>query len=275
MRALAEFAMRSRLHAIGASMATALLPLLGWVSTVIVALVVLRHGIPAGSLVLLWTLLPVGVTFHLFGDPLPSTMLVGSFLMAAVLRHSQSWPTLLVTAVLYAAFSLLMIQGYLINFLTDFLNRIELTPEPEAMLQLTPLFAFGQAIALVVMLILARWAQSALYKPGRFKAEFHQLRLSPGLGTSLGVVILACLTVAEPWIWWLPLFTLPLVVAALGLAHWYFARINLSKGWVAIFYVSLLILSEFSTLLLVLLAAMALLDTWFNIRMKVQAWGIG
>ena len=275
MRALAEFAMRSRLHAIGTSMVTVLLPLLGWLSTVIVALVVLRHGIPAGSLVLLWTLLPVGIAFHLFADPLPLTMLVGSFLMAAMLRHTQSWQSLLLTAVVYAALSLLLIQEYLIDFLTGFLNRVGLTPEPETILQLTPLFAFGQAIALVVMLILARWAQSALYMPGGFKTEFHQLRLSPGIGTTLGVAILACLAVAEPWSWWLPLFTLPLVIAALGLVHWYFARINLSKGWVAIFYVGLLILSEFSTLLLVSLATLALLDTWFNIRIKVHDWGIG
>ncbi len=273
MRALAEFALRSRLHAIGTSMVTVLLPLLGWLSTVIVALVVLRYGIPAGSLVLLWTLLPVGVAFHLFADPLPITMLLGSFLMAAMLRHTGSWQVVLLTALLYAGVSILAIKGFLVDFIIDFLTRMELQPNLEEILQLTPLFAFWQAIALIIILLLARWSQSALYNPGGFRKEFHQLRLSPGVGAVLGVAILACLAFSEPWGWWLPLFTLPLVVAALGLVHWYCDRKNLSQGWVAVLYLSLILLSEYRNLLLVSLAALAMADAWFNIRLRIPTRG--
>ncbi|MBD3648964.1 MAG: hypothetical protein HUJ31_16280, partial [Pseudomonadales bacterium] len=58
MRALAEFVMRGRPQAIGASVICAPLPLLHLLSTSIVSLVLLRKGPSEGLLVLGWTVLP-------------------------------------------------------------------------------------------------------------------------------------------------------------------------------------------------------------------------
>ncbi len=267
MRVLAEFAMRSRLHAIGTSMVAALVPLLGWLSTVLVALVVLRHGIPAGSLVLLWTLLPLGAIFHFAGDPFPVLVLGGTFLAAALLRQTGSWQVALVALVSYAAISLLAIRDYLVGFLAGLFTQMKLELSPEEILQLTPLYALWLAIILLSLLIFARWGQSALYNPGGFRQEFHHLRLSPIVSAVLGIIALGGLAFPEHLGSWLPLFMLPLVVAAAGLAHWYFALKKLSLPWVVMFYLSLILLFEYST---PLLASLALMDSWLNLRVKLQ-----
>ncbi len=267
MRALAEFAMRSRLHAIGTSMVAALVPLLGWLSTVLVALVVLRHGIPAGSLVLLWTLLPIGVIFHLVGDPFPALVLGGTFLVAALLRQTGSWQVVLIASVSYVAISLLTIKGYLVAFLVELFAQMKLELSLEEVLHLLPLFALWQAITLLTLLLIARWGQSVLYHPGAFRQEFHRLRLSPMVSAALGIITLSGLAFPEHLGSWLPLLILPLVVAATGLAHWYFALKNLSLAWIVMFYLSVILLFEYSA---PLLASLALMDSWLNLRVKIQ-----
>ena len=59
MRALAEFAMRGRSHAIGIAFISASLPLLNWLCSAIVGLVILRKGPLEGLLVLMWALIPL------------------------------------------------------------------------------------------------------------------------------------------------------------------------------------------------------------------------
>ncbi|MDZ7686604.1 MAG: hypothetical protein U5O39_17805 [Gammaproteobacteria bacterium] len=59
MRAFAEFVMRSRAHAVGTGMAASVLPLLHWIGSAVVGLVVLRRGVAEGAFILLWTSLPL------------------------------------------------------------------------------------------------------------------------------------------------------------------------------------------------------------------------
>jgi hypothetical protein len=140
MRAIAEFAMKGRAYAIGVSMVAAALPLLGWVSTVIVALVCLRSGIAAGSLTLLWTLLPVGGAFYLVGDPSPMIALLGTFMMAMILRQSSSWEQVLVASIGLAAlgalifeFSAIAILDRFVQFYANYLTQVDASVmiEPE------------------------------------------------------------------------------------------------------------------------------------------------
>ena len=102
MKALAEFVMRGRVHAIGASMVCASLPILNWLSTSIVSLVVLHRGGVEGSLVLLCALLPMGVVIYLTGGaPTPVIALLGTVGLAYVLRVTMSWEITLVLAVVF------------------------------------------------------------------------------------------------------------------------------------------------------------------------------
>jgi hypothetical protein len=277
MRGIAEFAMRSRWHAIGTSMVAAVLPFLGWLSTVVVALVCLRHGVAAGSVVLLWTLLPVGMALYYVGDPSPAIALMGTFLMAVLLRQSFSWELVLLACVGLAAVGTLVFEftasGILerfVSFYIDYLARVDasITVTPvEAQKLLLGFFSLGQAYAMVVMLIIARWCQSALYNPEGFKKEFHQLRLSPVVSMALLLAMLACYVFMEQLGRWLPLLTVPLLFASLGLAHWIVAARGMSKNWIAGLYVSLVLVFQ---LIYPFLASVALMDSWFNIRNRIQ-----
>lgn len=269
--------MRSRTHAIGTSMVAAFLPLLGWLSTVVVALVCLRQGVAAGSLILLWTFLPIGIGLYVVGDPSPALALVGTFLMAAMLRQAMSWELVLIACVIFSAMGTIVFEltaaGILekfVEYYLEYLGRVDaslaVSPQ-EAKNLLLGFFSMGQAFAMVVMLIIARWCQSALYNPGGFRKEFHQLRLSPVVSAVIVAGMLACYVFSDQLGRWLPLLTVPLILAALGLVHWVFASRNMSKSWVAALYAGLIMLFQ---LVYPFLASLALMDSWFNVRNRLQ-----
>ena len=277
MRAIAEFAMRSRWHAIGTSMLAAVVPLMGWLTTVIVALVVLRYGVVAGSIVLLWATLPVGVALYYVGDPSPMIALTGAFMMAVLLRQALSWELVLVAAVFLSAvgtvifeFGAAALLERFATFYLEYLVRIDsgiaMTRE-QAETLLLGFFALGQAVAMVVMLIIARWCQSALYNPGGFGREFRALSLSPGISGGVVAALLICYLFNDVLGRWLPLLTVPLVFAAISLMHWLVKTKELSTGWLAGFYAGLVLLFQ---LVYPLLASLALADSWFNLRNRIE-----
>ena len=269
--------MRGRAHAISISMVAAAVPLVGWLSTVIVALVCLRSGIAAGSLILLWTLLPVGVALYFVGDPSPVIALFGTFFLAMLLRQTFSWEVVLVASVVLAAAGSLIFElgataildGF-VQFYINYLSQVDasLVIEPDqAKKLLMSYFALGQAFSMVVMLMIARWCQSALYNPGGFGREFHQLRLSPSVSGSIVVGMAVCYMFGEQLGRWLPLLTVPLVFASIGLVHWLIANRGLSKNWVGGFYGSLVLLFQ---IVYPFLASLALMDSWFDIRNRIK-----
>ena len=277
MRAIAEFAMRGRAYATAVSMVAAALPLLGWLSTVIVALVCLRSGIAAGSLIFLWTMLPVGVAFYVLGDPSPMIALVGTFMMALLLRQTLSWELVLIASVFFSAVGALILEfsaaGILdrfVQFYIDYLAQVDSSVVVDPMQvrkELMGFFAVGQASTMVVMLMIARWCQSALYNLGGFRKEFHQLRLSPVVSGSIVLAMGVCYMFGDQLGPWLPLLTVPLVFASIGLTHWLIANRELSKNWVVGFYGSLALLFQ---IVYPFLASLALMDSWFNIRNRIE-----
>jgi len=139
MKAIAEFAMRSQPHAIGVSMTAAVLPLLGWLSMVIVALVCLRQGMAVGSLVMLWTLLPVGATLYFFGDPSTAIALTGAFLMALLLRQVRSWEPVLVASVVLSGLGVLVSLSKKIREAEGELRLSSLNMDLQTLFELTKL----------------------------------------------------------------------------------------------------------------------------------------
>ena len=104
--------MRGRSYAIGTSIACTMVPFLSWLSTAIVSLVVLRKGALEGALVLLWTLLPLGAILYFFGQPdlSPVTALIGTAIMAYVLRVTVSWELTFAIAIILSAAGSLVFQ---------------------------------------------------------------------------------------------------------------------------------------------------------------------
>ena len=276
MRALAEFVMRSRLHATGTSVVAAALPYLGWLSAVIVALTTLRHGVFSGSLVVLWTSLPGIAAWWLTGDPSLMIIMTGTFLMATLLRRTLSWELVLVAAVIFSVPGTLLFQ-YVASDILDEVAALyvaylaantSLVVEPE---QVRTLFlgfvALGQSGAMILLLMIARWCQSALYNPQGFRKEFHALRLSPVVSAGLVFGLLICYLFSGQLGQWLPLLSLPLLFAAIALVHWVIALKGLSGFWLVGLYASLILLSQF---VYPLLASLALVDSWLNIRNRME-----
>ena len=156
------------------------------------------------------------------------------------------------------------------QFYIDYLAQVDasvVVDPADARKLLMSFFALGQAYSMVIMLIIARWCQSALYNPGGFRTEFHQLRLAPAVSGSIVLAMAVCYMFSDQLGRWLPLLTVPLVFASIGLAHWLMASRELSKNWVAGFYGSLVLLFQ---IVYPFLAALALMDSWFDIRNRIK-----
>lgn len=283
MRALAEFAMRGRVQAIGIAVLGLVLPLFAWVSAAVVGLVALRRGGQDAVVVLGWVLLAAVAVLFWQGDPGPLTALIATPIAALVLRWTRSWPMALVAIVLSGLLSGLVINtaggafvAQLVTLLNEFIGKLreQMPAEQAAMLgeltavQVSGLLALRSACLTVVALLVARWWQAALYNPGGFRDEFHRVRLPLPLTLSLIVAGFAIALLGEDYRWWSALLALPFVVAGLALIH---GVVGL-KGWgrapLVVLYLALIVLWEVATATLLLLA---LVDSWLNFRERLRA----
>ena len=274
--------MRGRPHAVGATLISTSLPLLNWLGSAMVGLVILRKGPVEGLMVLMWALMPLGITLYLIGDPSSVIALLGTAILAYVLRVTVSWEITLAIAVLVSAFGslvfeltaidvLAVIVEWYMEYMRQLAGQLQQTGElsfAEAKNSILGFFAVGQAYAMLAFLVLARWWQSELYNPGAFGKEFHQIRISPVLSTTLVVMMLFCFLFSEQLGRWIPLLTVPLIVSALAFVHWVMGTRKLSGNWVFGFYLLLLLLFQ---VVYPLLASLALVDSWFNLRTRIQS----
>ncbi len=282
MRAIAEFVMRGRPHAVGATLVSTSLPLLNWLGTAIVGLVILRKGPVEGLMVLMWALMPLGIALYLIGDPSPVIAMLGTAILACVLRVTVSWEITLTIAVLVSALGSLVFEltatevlAVIVEWYMEYTRQLAMELRQtgglsfeEAKNTIMGFFAMGQAYAMLAFLILARWWQSQLYNPGGFGKEFHQLRISPHLSTTLVFMMLICFVFSEQLGRWIPLLTVPLVLSAVAFVHWAIGSRKLSSNWVFGFYLLLLLLFQ---VVYPLLASLALIDSWFNLRTRFQS----
>ncbi|MBQ62859.1 MAG: hypothetical protein CMQ19_12400 [Gammaproteobacteria bacterium] len=282
MRALAEFVMRGRSHAVGATLVSTSLPLLNWLGTAIVSLVILRKGPLEGLMVLMWALIPLGIALYLVGDPSPVIAMLGTALLACVLRVTASWEVTLAIAVLVSGAGSLVFElsatevlaaivEWYLEYSRQLATELHQTGEPtfgEAKSAIMGFFAMGQAYAMLAFLVLARWWQSELYNPGGFGKEFRQLRMSPLLSAVLVFMMLICFAFDEYLGRWIPLLTVPLIIPALAFIHWLIGSRKLSGNWVFGFYMLLAVMFQ---VVYPLLASLALMDSWFDLRTRFQS----
>src|SRR6056297_1670568 len=99
MNGLANFVMSGRYRALLVAMASSGSLLFCWIGAAVTALVTLRRGPAQGAWVFMWASLPALVVARLSGDTTPLALLIGTFVLAVVLRLSVS----LALAVLAAA----------------------------------------------------------------------------------------------------------------------------------------------------------------------------
>jgi hypothetical protein len=285
MRALAQFVMRGPLQASGVAALTTAIPLLFWVGTAVVGLVILRLGIRQGLNVGLWALLPA-LGWSWFGqDPTALAVLLEVMLMTALLRVTSSWDkalcggtflaivTGLVLPQLYPGLIDILVQTgvqFYEQYNAEVAQSLGNNLEPVIRQTMSASMA-GTYLALAIgMTFLARGWQAALYNPGGLRTEFHELRLSPVFAVVFAVTmvigpVLGLNIVLLAWAAGTPLF-----LAGLALVHGVVARKKLSRQWLVMFYVALVLLGPS---LMILLVVLAFVDSWLNIRGRIDPPG--
>jgi hypothetical protein len=272
MRGLAEYVMTGRRQAIIAVLLLGLLPLLNLLNPVMVGLVALRKGWQEGIVIFAWALLPLGA-WAMIGDVVPLIMLVGISALALLLRETESWEFTLLAAIaigvcveIYlrvqpAVLDVLMAQVeiYLQN---NNPQDLQIADVRNAMV--TVIGAVYMFLS-IMLLMLARWMQAALYNPGGFKQEFHKLRVEQKVGLILiAAMLLASFGVLIPEAWVLYL-VIPLLFSGIALVHAVVAIKNLSRMWLVTFYVLLML-----PITVQMLVLFALIDSWYDFRTRLQ-----
>ncbi len=271
MRGLAEFVMKGRKQAIMAVLLLGLIPLLNLLSPVLVGLVVLRKGFQEAVQVLVWAILPIG-GWALAGDPVPLIMLLGITGLAGLLRSSESWEFTLLAAIAVGV----CVEIYL-RLQSAVLDLIFLQMQPyfeanaiqgeqlDALRDVMTSFMGAVYMFLsIILLMLARWMQAALFNPGGFQKEFHGLRVEQ----KVALILVSCMMLANfeiliPQTWMLYL-VLPLMFSGIALIHAVVAAKKLSSLWLAVLY-ALIVLPLMANLVVLL----ALLDSWYDFRTRL------
>lgn len=281
-----SYVMRGRQQAIIVGLFFTIMPLLGWVSNVIISLVTLRKGAKEGGIVLLWVNLPVVVVAAL-GNPwvVLFNIIGGSlfgYLLALVLRQTQSWKKVLEVGIIVGLLAVLLTHllvphidvvwakqlEHYIALIKDQLNFTINTQQ----LQFFVKFATGFQVAflwlgVVINLVLARGLQSMLYNPGQLRPELEAVRLSKADALVFLFIAIASLqkfVLAQDA---LPVIALAFILAGLSVLHVIVRQKNFDfKGWFLIVCGLLIVFFPYMAALLIVIA---LMDTCVNFRRRI------
>lgn len=277
MRAIAEFAMRSRVRAVILTMVG--IPL---ISPAVLALVGLRRGSGDGLFVLAWALLPlVAAAGAGYMTPLMAGMaithFVGVLAGALVLRATRSWSWSLVALTGASALGILVtsqVAGGVVESLSQAITEAAggaQSPEAQQLskafaseAQATGYLSWVSVISAALALLLGRWWQSVLYNPGGLREELHALRMPIPIAAAGMLLWIYCL-VNEHLVFWGAVAAFPMMVAGICLIHWLVARKGWGRGPLIAMYITLVIAA---LPLAGFLCGLALIDSWIDIRAR-------
>jgi len=284
LKRLAEFVMRGRFQALLVTVVGAGSLLFCWISAAALALVTLRKGPAAGAWLLLWAVLPAGTLLYVYGDSGPLALLLGTMVLALVLRASVSLPLAILACVPVGAVTgvaLLALGGQYLEQIATYFGEFLATLEQQlneggeqvelvrpGTFQIAGMLGAGTAMTAVVCLLLARYWQAALYNPGGFGEEFRALYYPPAVSAVLLLAGLGLGAMGLEYRTWAMLCLVPLTFAGLALVHARAAHRGQGRGWLAGFY---LIWVIFDPVKLLVVGA-AVLDSWMRFR---QRWSGG
>ena len=273
MRGLAEFVMSGRKQAIMAVVFLGLIPLVNLLNPVVVGLMVLRKGVLEVAIIFAWAILPIGA-WAIVGDIAPLIMLFGISGLAWLLRETESWEFTLVATIaiglgveIYLRLQPAVLDGLFqqleLLLVTNNLQGIQLEDLRES---IGGFIGVGYMFLAIVLLMLARWMQATVFNPGGFQKEFHQLRIGQKMALGLaGLMLLGSyqLLIPQSWVFYL---ILPLLFSGIALMHAVVVKKKLSSLWLVIFYILLIVLPT----VLQLLVLLALVDSWYDFRSRLQ-----
>jgi hypothetical protein len=285
MRALAQFVMRGPLQAGGVAAVTMAVPLLFWIGSAVIGLVILRLGIRQGVNIGIWSTIPGLGWAVAANDPTSLAVLLLVAVMASILRVSSSWEKALMAgssmAIIYGLLMPILYPALLdqlvqagVSFYQEYNAEMarELGDRLEPVIRQTMNASMAGTFLVtgVGLTMLARSWQAKLYNPGGFREEFHGFRLSPAVAiVCIAVMILGSLLGLNPvlLVW---AAGLPVIVAGLALVHGIIGRRNMGAQWLVLFYIALLLLGPS---LLFVLVVLAFIDSWLDIRGRIKPSG--
>lgn len=281
MHELAKVAMRGPIQAILIACIAMLVPMMFWFSAAVVALITLRKGFNQGAVIFFWTALPATVWLLSVSDPGPLIVLMLSFLMANVLRLTESWQN---TLIMGGALSLLLgwlapyimpgvielLMGFADEFFKELAKQSDQVYNGEMQQEFKSLIVAGFASSFYGIAIgsicLARSWQAKLFNPGGWQDEFYQIRLQPRL-----LLIGLLLSTITPLIGLnatviVFVFVMALIFSGIALVHGLVAKKKMTVHWLIGFYFSIFLL--FPTVL-VAVAIIAVVDSVVDFRSRV------
>jgi hypothetical protein len=278
MRGLAEFVMRGRWQALAVAVTGSVLVVVAPLSAAAVALVTMGRGVRDGAWVVLWALLPALISGWVSGDYGTGWLLLSVFVGAAVLAQTVSLSLALLAVVPVSALGGLALLTFNAGFLDTLLSLFDAWIEAlqagdnplemvrPTMGQVAGLMAVGNALMASLCVLLGRYWQSELYKPGAFGEEFRALKLS-----SVWVVVLVVVTVvgamsSGEWAAWSALAGIPITVCGFALLHSIARDRKLGGGFLTVSY----ILWAFVDVLKVGVLVAVLLDAFIDLGRRVK-----
>lgn len=273
MRGLAEFIMRGRWQALAVAVLGSVLVFAAPISAAAIALVTMAQGTRDGSWVALWSLLPALLLGWVSGDYGTGFLLLSVFVGAMVLAQTLSLSLALLAIVPVSAIGGALLLTLNSAFLEAMLSMLDTwiaalqaeSPESGESLnafrptvtQVAGLMATGNALMASLSLLLGRYWQAALFKPGAFGEEFRAFKL-PSVLTALLVLaaMLGALNGSEAAAW-SALAGIPVTLAGFALFHHIAKRQQLGGTFLTVGYVLWIIVDglKVGVLLAVLLDA--------------------
>ncbi len=116
-------------------------------------------------------------------------------------------------------------------------------------------------------LVIARWWQASLFKPGALSKEFNEIRNSTLLGVVFALTILFRVLGWDLAIDFLPIIILPFAVEGLSVLH-YWLKYNKFVLYVLMLVYLILIFLPF--LMIIILGILGYIDCWYDLRQHLQ-----
>jgi hypothetical protein len=282
MRDLAEFIMRGRWQALAVAVIGSVLVIAAPVSAAAIALVTLGRSVRDGAWIALWSLLPALLLGWVSGDYGTGLLLLSVFVGAAVLAQTYSLSLALVAVVpvsalggvVLLAFNSAFLDALLMMFDT-WIEALESGADDAAVIeimrpsvpQVAGLMAVGNSLLACLSLLLGRYWQAALYKPGAFGDEFRALRLPSLWAAALVLVVIAGAVGGREVAAWTALAGIPVTICGFALLHHVERDRQLGFGFLAVSYM----LWTFVDLLKVGVLIAVLLDAFFDFGRRAKA----
>lgn len=284
MRGLAEFIMRGRWQALAVAVLGSVLVFAAPISAAAIALVTMAQGTRDGSWVALWSLLPALLLGWVSGDYGTGFLLLSVFVGAMVLAQTLSLSLALLAIVPVSAIGGVLLLTFNAAFLEAMLSMLDTwiaalqaeSPESGESLnafrptvtQVAGLMATGNALMASLSLLLGRYWQAVLFKPGAFGEEFRAFKL-PSVLTALLVLaaMLGALNGSEAAAW-SALAGIPVTLAGFALFHHIAKRQQLGGTFLTVGYVLWIVVDGLKVGVLLAVLLDAFLDLGRRARSK-------